>query len=112
MEHRLPEFWNLFCIEVEQLLASFRRAYTNERGATVAAKRVGNCLHITYALLNSRQSERALDICLDSGACRVFSRIEGEEKSFMRFDSDIEGKPALVNAENTAITAEQASDSF
>lgn len=112
MEHGIPEFWNVFCIEIDNTLATFRKEYGQERRANVLPKRMGDCVHIMYAAYGSSQAERAIDICLDKARRRIFSRIEGEEMASLRFDSDTEGKPVLVDGNGVPITSDQASEFF
>jgi hypothetical protein len=112
MERGIPEFWNVFCIEIEQTLAAFRKEYGQQRGAHAFPKRMGNCIHLIYAAFSSTQAERAIDICLDLAGRRVFSRIEGEEQASLGFHADPEGKPVLVDADGAPVTNDQASEFF
>lgn len=111
MERGLSECWNLLCIEIEQALLSFRKAYTNELSVTANSKRMGDCLHVTYSPLSGSRG-RAIDVCLDRANLRVFSRVEGKEKLWLSLGPDEEGKPILRDDEGVLITSERASEFF
>ena len=60
-----PEFWNLFCIEIqESTLKAFRKSnHARERGVTALATRVNDCLHIVYARPSTAKPEVAFRNC-------------------------------------------------
>ena len=112
LEGGIPEFWNVLCIDLEQALAAFGQEFGQKRKAVAIPKRKGDCIHIMYVPFGAPQPERAIDICLDRAQRRVFSRLDGEERTSRRFESDPEGKPVLVDDEGSPITNDQASELF
>ena len=56
--------------------------------------------------------DRSIDVCLDLASRRIFSRIEGAETASLRFDSDAQGKPVLVDSAGAPLTNDQASEFF
>jgi hypothetical protein len=110
MENGIPEFWNLFAIHTEQVASSFNRGYSNKQNATASAKRISDCIHLTYESKSSQLE--AIDVCLDKVTRRIFSRIEGAEQVSLTFNSDADGKPVLVDGDGNEITKDQASEFF
>jgi hypothetical protein len=108
----MPEFWNLFYIDIEETAKSFRQSsHARAEKLMSIVKRKNGCAHVILANSDSSKPERSIDICLDEERRRIFSRIEGEETASLSFGLDGD-KVCLLDMEGKPMTNDQASEFF
>jgi hypothetical protein len=112
LESAIPEFWNLFCIEMEGAVSSFEKRYGKEPPTKIAGKRIANCFHLVATTWNTESHERSMDVCLDLKRRKLFSRTDGVELAFLRFGLDAAGVLSLFRSDNSPATKDEASQFF
>jgi len=109
----MPELWNLVCVQIEQVAESFGKTlYARNNRLIATAKRIKNCIHLVRTSSDGSQPEESIDVCLDEKGRRVFSRIEGEERTSLAFGMDNQEKPCFLDSQGNALRLDDVSRFF
>lgn len=109
----IPEFWNLFCIGMEQVAESFGYSkLAREHHLIAVPKRISSCLHIVRSKANSTGVRHSIDVCLDKAGRRVFARVEDNERFSLKIGLDGDHNVCLVDEQDSPVTNDRASELF
>ena len=109
----IPEFWNLFCICIEQIAESFAHSQFARTDHLIAVpKRIKICVHIVRSKAGSTGLQHSIDLCLDKEGHRVFSRVEGEELLSLKIGLDRDQSVCVLDEQGSPITNDKASELF
>jgi hypothetical protein len=109
----IPEFWNLFCIEIEETAKAFRRSsFAADHKLTCAVSANRGCRHVTRLKMGAGKPEGYVDLCLDEDSRRVFSRIGESEQSSLNFGLDAQASVCLLDSEGVPMSLQQACKFF
>jgi hypothetical protein len=108
----ISEFWDLFCIGIEQVAESFGYSrFAREHHLIAVAKRVNSCLHVVRSKANSN-APQSIDVFLDKDRRRIFSRVDGEERLSFKIDLDGDRNLCLLDEQGSPLKDDKASALF